>query len=64
MMNIVRFWLDIGVDGFRVDAVPVAWRRQTVSRSVLLMLMWMGAHCDSIMRVAAPRFSTAVPVSA
>jgi glycosidase len=22
MINIMRHWLDIGVDGFRVDAVP------------------------------------------
>lgn len=22
MLNIMRFWLDMGIDGFRVDAVP------------------------------------------
>ncbi|MHB8507569.1 MAG: maltose alpha-D-glucosyltransferase [Candidatus Dormibacteria bacterium] len=27
MLNIVRFWLDMGLDGFRVDAVPYLYAR-------------------------------------
>jgi maltose alpha-D-glucosyltransferase / alpha-amylase len=27
MMNVVRFWLDIGLDGFRLDAVPYLFER-------------------------------------
>ncbi len=28
MLNIFRFWLDLGVDGFRVDAVPYLYQRE------------------------------------
>jgi len=28
MLNVVRFWLDMGVDGFRVDAVPYLFERE------------------------------------
>ncbi|PWH11947.1 MAG: maltose alpha-D-glucosyltransferase [Anaerolineae bacterium] len=28
MLEIVRFWLDLGVDGFRVDAVPYLYERE------------------------------------
>lgn len=28
MLNIMRFWLDLGVDGFRVDAVPYLFERE------------------------------------
>ncbi len=28
MLNVVRFWLDQGVDGFRVDAVPYLYQRE------------------------------------
>jgi maltose alpha-D-glucosyltransferase / alpha-amylase len=28
MLNVVRFWLDMGVDGFRVDAVPYLIERE------------------------------------
>jgi maltose alpha-D-glucosyltransferase/alpha-amylase len=27
MMNVVRFWLDLGLDGFRLDAVPYLFER-------------------------------------
>ncbi|MEW5872382.1 MAG: maltose alpha-D-glucosyltransferase [Chloroflexota bacterium] len=28
MLNVMRFWLDLGVDGFRVDAVPYLFERE------------------------------------
>ncbi|MBA3349497.1 MAG: trehalose synthase, partial [Actinobacteria bacterium] len=28
MMSVVRFWLDIGLDGFRLDAVPYLFERE------------------------------------
>ncbi len=28
MLNIFRFWMDLGVDGFRVDAVPYLYERE------------------------------------
>jgi maltose alpha-D-glucosyltransferase/alpha-amylase len=28
MLNIVRFWLELGIDGFRVDAVPYLYERE------------------------------------
>jgi maltose alpha-D-glucosyltransferase / alpha-amylase len=28
MLNIIRFWLDLGVDGFRADAVPYLFERE------------------------------------
>jgi maltose alpha-D-glucosyltransferase/alpha-amylase len=31
MLNIMRFWLDLGVDGFRVDAVPYLYEREGTS---------------------------------
>lgn len=31
MKNIIRFWLDLGIDGFRVDAVPYLYQREGTS---------------------------------
>jgi maltose alpha-D-glucosyltransferase/alpha-amylase len=31
MLNVMRFWLDLGVDGFRVDAVPYLFEREGTS---------------------------------
>ncbi|MBC8099526.1 MAG: maltose alpha-D-glucosyltransferase [Armatimonadetes bacterium] len=31
MLNVMRFWLDLGVDGFRVDAVPYLIEREGTS---------------------------------
>ncbi|GAM28561.1 hypothetical protein SAMD00019534_117370 [Acytostelium subglobosum LB1] len=31
MLNIMKFWLDIGIDGFRVDAVPYLFERDGTS---------------------------------
>jgi maltose alpha-D-glucosyltransferase/alpha-amylase len=28
MLNVFRFWVDLGVDGFRVDAVPYLYQRE------------------------------------
>jgi maltose alpha-D-glucosyltransferase/alpha-amylase len=31
MLNVMRFWLELGVDGFRVDAVPYLYEREGTS---------------------------------
>ena len=28
MLDVVRYWLDIGLDGFRLDAVPYLFERE------------------------------------
>lgn len=31
MINVMRFWLDMGIDGFRADAVPYLFERESTS---------------------------------
>ncbi|HUQ57029.1 maltose alpha-D-glucosyltransferase [Lentzea sp.] len=35
MLDVLRFWLDIGIDGFRLDAVPYLFERE-------------GTHCENL----------------
>eukprot|EP00770_Monocercomonoides_exilis_P011379 MONOS_11323.1-p1 / transcript=MONOS_11323.1 / gene=MONOS_11323 / organism=Monocercomonoides_exilis_PA203 / gene_product=maltose alpha-D-glucosyltransferase / transcript_product=maltose alpha-D-glucosyltransferase / location=Mono_scaffold00563:170-3553(+) / protein_length=547 / sequence_SO=supercontig / SO=protein_coding / is_pseudo=false len=35
MMDIARFWLDIGIDGFRADAIPYLYEREGTSNENL-----------------------------
>src|SRR5262245_66206228 len=31
MMNVIRFWLDLGIDGFRLDAVPYLFEEESTN---------------------------------
>jgi maltose alpha-D-glucosyltransferase/alpha-amylase len=36
MLNVLRFWLDLGIDGFRLDAVPYLYEREGTNCENLL----------------------------
>ena len=39
MLDVLRFWLDLGIDGFRLDAVPYLFERE-------------GTNCENLPRDA------------
>jgi maltose alpha-D-glucosyltransferase/alpha-amylase len=40
MLNVLRFWLDLGIDGFRLDAVPYLYERE-------------GTNCENLLETHA-----------
>ena len=46
MIDVLRFWLDLGIDGFRLDAVPYLFERE-------------GTNCENLPET--PRVSQALP---
>src|SRR5881398_1110830 len=51
MLNVLRFWLDLGIDGFRLDAVPYLYERDGTNCENLpethVFLKKLRAHVDA-----------------
>jgi maltose alpha-D-glucosyltransferase/alpha-amylase len=52
MLSVLDFWLDLGVDGFRVDAVPYLFERDGTScenlRETHVVMKQIRAHIDAV----------------
>ena len=54
MFDVVRFWLDLGLDGFRLDAVPYLFQRDGTSGENL-------PETHALLRACARRWTPSTP---